>query len=114
MQMPWMLWQHLANGEALRARYWAEFGKDTDDEDDMDGLDGFEKEDGGAADEDTPDRAQMLHRKRRLALMYFDKLGEEEQAHMQAEREKDFAARRNTYEKTLKGETECSEEELAE
>jgi hypothetical protein len=91
------------------------FGKDADDEeDDVDGLDGFEKEDGDDVDEDTPARAQTLHRKRRLVVAYFEELDEEEQAHMQAEREKDFVDRRNTYERALKGETECSTEELAE
>ncbi|KAJ7315444.1 hypothetical protein DFH08DRAFT_820694 [Mycena albidolilacea] len=95
-------------------RYRKTFGKDADDEeDDVDGLDGFEKEDGDDVDEDTPARAQTLHRKRRLAVAYFEELDEEEQAHMQAEREKDFVDRRNAYERALKGETECSTEELA-
>ncbi|KAJ7336989.1 hypothetical protein DFH08DRAFT_813283 [Mycena albidolilacea] len=116
IQMPWMSWQHPTHGEVLRAHYWAEFGKDADnkEEDVIDRLNGFEKEDSGATDEDTPHQAQTLYRKQRLALMYFDELGEEEQAHMQAEREKDFVVHRNTYKKTLKGKTECSEEELAE
>ncbi|KAJ7302480.1 hypothetical protein DFH08DRAFT_826653 [Mycena albidolilacea] len=102
MQMPWMLWQ--APGPRRDA---------DDEEDDVDGLDGFEKEDGDDVDEDTPARAQTLHRKRRLAVAYFEELDEEEQAHMQAEREKDFVDRRNAYERALKGETECSTEELA-
>jgi hypothetical protein len=113
--MPWVLWKDPTHGEALRVRYRTAYGKDADDEeDDVNGLDGFEKEDGDDVDEDIPTRAQTLHRKRRLALAYFDELGKEEQAHMQAEREKDFADRRNAYERTLKGEMECSEEELAE
>ncbi|KAJ7828210.1 hypothetical protein B0H14DRAFT_1219355 [Mycena olivaceomarginata] len=115
MQMPWVLWKDPTHGEVLRARYRTEFGKDADDEeDDVNELDGFEKEDGDDVEEDTPTRAQTLNCKRRLALTYFDELGEEEQARMQAEREKDFTGRRDAYERTLNGETECSAEELAE
>ncbi|KAJ7776666.1 hypothetical protein B0H14DRAFT_3508248 [Mycena olivaceomarginata] len=100
MQMPWMLWQHPTHGEVLRSRYRKAFGKDADDEeDDADELDGFEKEDGNDVDEDTPARAQ-------------DTASQAAPRGWCGEGER-LVDRKNAYEKALKGETECSAEELA-
>lgn len=114
--MSWVLWQDATHGEALRARYRKMYDKDADEDDeDMDGVDPFEAENSNDGDGDEePTRAQLLHRKFRLAVAYLGELSEEEQARLRNKRETDFVNRRRTYEKALVGETECTAEELEE
>jgi hypothetical protein len=120
LQMSWVLWQHPEHGEALRIRYRKLYSKDADDEadDERNEVDPFEKDgdgDGdGDGDSDDSRPGQLLHRKFRLAQAYFEKLTDEEKEQLRDQRERDFEERREAFRKSLKGETECSPDELAE
>ncbi|KAJ7694511.1 hypothetical protein B0H14DRAFT_2650965 [Mycena olivaceomarginata] len=138
--MSWVLWQHPEHGEALRIHYRKLYNKDTDDEvdDERNEVDPFEKDgdgdgngngngdgggdgngdgDGGGdgdGDGDDSHLGQLLHRKFRLAQAYFEKLTDEEKEQLRDQRECDFEERREAFRKSLKGETECSPDKLAE
>ncbi|KAJ7811820.1 hypothetical protein B0H14DRAFT_3479436 [Mycena olivaceomarginata] len=130
LQMSWVLWQHPEHGEALRIRYQKLYSKDADDEADAErnDVDLFEKDsdgdgdgdgeggsDGdGDGDGDDSRPGQLLHRKFRLAQAYFEKLTDEEKEQLRDQRERDFEERREAFRKSLKGEMECSPDELAE
>jgi hypothetical protein len=116
VQLPWVLWQDDQHGEVLRTRYRDVYKKDADEEEDnVEGMDAFEKEDDElAGEEESPTCAQLLHRKFHLAHTYFGELSEEEQQNVRDKRENDYAERREAYDRRLKGETDCTPEELAE
>ncbi|KAF7361557.1 hypothetical protein MSAN_01189300 [Mycena sanguinolenta] len=118
VKLPWVLWQHPTHGEALRVRYRQQYKKDADEEV-GEGGDGFEKdsesdeEEEVEAEEDTPG-VKMMNRKYELGRAYYEELDEAQQTEILDQREKNFQERRAAYERTLKGETTSTPDELAE
>ncbi|KAJ7681546.1 hypothetical protein B0H14DRAFT_2655209 [Mycena olivaceomarginata] len=97
LRMAWVLWRDPKHGDVLRRRYRTKYGKDADEE---------TEEDGGTGD--------LLHHKLRLAVAYLDELMDEEKSHLTECREKDFEEHMIAYERALKGETDCTADELDE
>jgi hypothetical protein len=83
-------------------------------------VDPFEKEKGEEGDdeddedENDPSQGDLLQRKLCLAVAYLDELMDEEKSRLTECREKDFEERMIAYERALKGETDCTADELDE
>jgi hypothetical protein len=123
--MGWVLWRDPKHGDVLRRQYRTKYGSNADEETEEDGgaVDPFEKENGEEGDdEDDEDdegendasQGELLQRKLRLAVAYLNELTDEEKSRLTEFREKDFEERTAAYERTLKGETDCTADELDE
>ncbi|KAJ7363722.1 hypothetical protein DFH08DRAFT_949358 [Mycena albidolilacea] len=81
-------------------------------------VDPFEKEKGEEGDdednedENDPSQGELLQRKLCLAVTYLNKLTDKEKSCLTERREKDFEECMIAYERALKGETDCTANEL--
>ncbi|KAF8208557.1 hypothetical protein K438DRAFT_1754442 [Mycena galopus ATCC 62051] len=116
IQLAWILWRHEKHGEALRNRYCDKFKGEADEEKEEGAaeVDGFEKDGDKEDEEDSPPVVELMNRKYDLAVEYYGELTEEEQEEIQKQREEDFQERRVAYQRTLRGETAYTADELAE
>jgi hypothetical protein len=123
LHLPWLLWQHEKQGQALRALYRQKYNADTDEEgvdEDGDGEDGEDGEDGGDEQDDdekqvgAKGRSEMLNRRYALGKAFFDGLTQEEQEEMQELRENQFKERLAAFERAAQGDATSTPDELAE